>query len=132
MMTAAKKILVVDDEPDMREFLTTVLEDHGYAFDTAKDGEEAMAKVEADPPDLIALDVSMPQKSGVGVYRALKNDDRFKSIPVVFITGVTDEFEKFISSRRRVPAPEGYIQKPVDHDRFLAMVEKLLAEVPAT
>jgi len=130
MNTSAKRILVVDDEPDMREFLTTVLEDHGYLYDTARDGEEAMARIEANPPDLIALDVSMPHKSGVGVYRALKKDERFKHIPVVFITGVTDEFERFISSRRQVPAPEGYISKPVDHDRFLAMIEKLLAGVP--
>jgi CheY-like chemotaxis protein len=127
MTSTAKKILVVDDEPDMRMFLTTVLEDNGYRHESAKDGEEAMAMIEADPPDLIALDVTMPQKSGVSVYRTLKNDDRYKQIPVIFITGVTDEFEKFISSRRQVPPPEGYISKPVNHDDFLGMIEKLLA-----
>jgi CheY-like chemotaxis protein len=132
MTTPAKKILVVDDEPDARDYLTTVLADHGYPYDTAADGEEAMAKIEADPPALIALDVSMPQKSGVGVYRALKDDDRFKDIPVIFITGVTDEFEKFISSRRQVPPPEGYISKPVDHAEFVTMIEKLLAPETAS
>lgn len=131
MDPASKKILVVDDEPDAREYLTTVLKDHGYAFDTAADGDEAMAKIEAEPPALIALDVSMPQKSGVGVYRALKQDDRLKAIPVIFITGVTDEFEKFISSRKQVPPPEGYISKPVDHSEFVEMIEKLLSAEPA-
>jgi CheY-like chemotaxis protein len=127
MTSTARKILVVDDEPDMRTFLTTVLEDNGYRHESAKDGEEAMALIEADPPDLIALDVTMPNKSGVSVYRTLKNDDRYKDIPIIFITGVTDEFKKFISSRRQVPPPEGYISKPVNHDDFLAMIEKLLA-----
>lgn len=127
MTSKARKILVVDDEPDMRTFLTTVLEDNGYRHETAKDGEEAMALIEADPPDLVALDVTMPNKSGVSVYRALKSDDRYKHIPVIFITGVTDEFKKFISTRTQVPPPEGYISKPVDHDQFVEMLEKLLS-----
>jgi CheY-like chemotaxis protein len=127
MMSSAKTILVVDDEPDVHTFLTTVLEDGGYRHKSAKDGEEAMKLIEEEPPDLIALDVTMPQKSGVGVYRALKSDDRYKHIPVIFITGVTEDFEKFISSRRQVPPPEGYIAKPIGHDQFLEMVNKLLA-----
>ena len=126
MTSEAKKILVVDDEPDVHEFLTAVLDDAGYRHESAMDGEEAMKLIEADPPDLIALDVTMPQKSGVGVYRTLKNDDRFKHIPVIFVTGVAEDFEKFISSRRQVPPPEGYISKPIGHDQFLEMVKKLI------
>jgi CheY-like chemotaxis protein len=126
MTSTAKTILVVDDEPDVHTFLTAVLEDGGYRHKSAKDGEEAMKLIEEEPPDLIALDVTMPQKSGVGVYRALKSDDRYKHIPVIFITGVTEDFEKFISSRRQVPPPEGYISKPIGHDQFLEMVAKLL------
>jgi CheY-like chemotaxis protein len=126
MTSEAKKILVVDDEPDVHTFLTTLLDDAGYRHESAKDGEEAMQLIEADPPDLIALDVTMPQKSGVGVYRTLKNDDRFKQIPVIFITGVAEDFEKFISTRRQVPPPEGYIAKPIGPDQFLEMVKKLL------
>lgn len=127
MTSEAKKILVVDDEPDVHEFLTAVLEDAGYRHESANDGEQAMKLIEADPPDLITLDVTMPQKSGVGVYRTLKNDDRFKQIPVIFITGVAEDFEKFISTRRQVPPPEGYISKPIAPERFLEMVAKLLA-----
>jgi CheY-like chemotaxis protein len=126
MTSEAKKILVVDDEPDVHTFLTTLLDDAGYRHESAKDGEEAMKMIEADPPDLIALDVTMPQKSGVGVYRTIKNDDRFKQIPVIFITGVAEDFEKFISTRRQVPPPEGYIAKPIGPDQFLEMVAKLL------
>ena len=127
MSSEAKKILVVDDEPDVHEFLTAVLEDAGYRHESAKDGEEAMKLIEAAPPDLIALDVTMPQKSGVGVYRTLKNDDRFKGIPVIFVTGVAEDFKKFISTRRQVPPPEGYIAKPIIPEKFLEMVANLLS-----
>ncbi|MHC4219543.1 MAG: response regulator [Planctomycetota bacterium] len=122
----AKRVLVVDDDPDARDFLTTVLNDNGISTTTAEDGAEALAKIEQEPPDLVALDITMPEKSGVAVYRKLKQDDELKSIPVVIITGVSDEFEKFISTRRQVPPPEGYISKPVDHEQFMALVRELL------
>lgn len=127
MAENAKTILVVDDEPDTRTYLTTVLEDNGFATVAAADGTEALKKVEESRPDLIALDISMPEKSGVAVYRTLKEDDGLKSIPVIIITGVSDDFEKFISSRRQVPPPEGYISKPVDVEELLGKVNELLA-----
>ena len=127
MTDHAKTILVVDDDPDAREFLTTVLADNGYQTITAEDGAEAIAKIEQTPPDLVSLDITMPEKSGVAVYRALKEDDRFKNIPVIIITGISDDFKKFISTRRQVPPPEGYISKPVDHEQFITLVTKLLA-----
>jgi len=126
MAENAKTILVVDDEPDTLTYLTTVLEDNGFATVSAADGVEAMSKIEEDRPDLIALDISMPEKSGVAVYRSLKEDDQLKSIPVIIITGVSDDFKKFISTRRQVPPPEGYISKPVDFEQLLSMVRELL------
>ena len=126
MADDVKTVLVVDDEPDARDFLTTVLEDNGYATVTAKDGVEAISILEASAPDLVALDITMPEKSGVAVYRRLKEDDQLKSIPVIIVTGVSGEFEKFISTRRQVPPPEGYISKPVDHEHFLKMVAELI------
>jgi CheY-like chemotaxis protein len=126
MADDAKIVLVVDDEPDACDFLTTVLEDNGYATVVAKDGIEAIAALEASPPDLVTLDITMPEKSGVAVYRRLKEDDEMKGIPVIIVTGVSGEFEKFISTRRQVPPPEGYISKPVDHQRFLKMVTDLI------
>ncbi len=127
MADDTKRVLVVDDDPDAREFLATVLQDNGLAVTTAKDGAEALTSIEEKLPDLVALDISMPEKSGVAVYRALKEDDRLKKIPVIIITGVSEDFKKFISTRRQVPPPEGYISKPVDHAQFLGMVTELLA-----
>lgn len=126
MVDEKRTILVVDDEPDARDYLTTVLEDNGFATVIAKDGIEAIARLEEAVPTLVSLDITMPEKSGVAVYRKLREDDRFKSIPVIIITGVSDEFQKFISSRRQVPPPDGYISKPVDADAFLKMVTDLV------
>lgn len=127
MADDAKTILVVDDDPDAREFLVTVLEDNGFAAVTASDGTEAVSLLETQVPDLVTLDITMPEKSGVAVYRKLREDDRLKAIPVIIITGVSDDFKQFISSRRQVPPPDGYMSKPVEHEQFLAMVQRLLA-----
>ena len=121
-----KTVLVVDDDPDARDFLATVLRDDGFAATTAKDGTDAVAMIERESPDLIALDITMPEKSGVAVYRRLKEDEQLKEIPVIIVTGISDDFQKFISSRRQVPPPEGYIHKPVNHGDFLKMVNGLI------
>ncbi len=126
MAEDVKTILVVDDDPDTRTFLTTVLEDNGYKTLTAEDGNQALAKIEQTTPDLIALDITMPEKSGVAVYRKVKEDNNLKKVPVIIITGVSNEFEKFISSRRQVPPPEDYISKPVDPDDLIKKVRRLL------
>ena len=126
MTDHAKTVLVVDDDPDARDFLATVLQDNGFVATMARDGIEAIAMIEQQPPDLVALDITMPEKSGVAVYRKLKEDGQLSGIPVIIVTGISDDFEKFISTRRQVPPPEGYIHKPVDHEEFLRMVKDIL------
>jgi len=126
MEDGKKKVLVVEDVPDERSFLVNVLEDAGYEVREAADGEEAMSSIAADRPDLITLDMTMPEKSGVAVYRAVKSDEALKDIPVVVVTGLSSDFERFISTRRSVPPPEGYVGKPVDHELFLETVRGLL------
>ena len=126
-MSDTKRILVIDDEPDVVTFLTTLLEDNGYATVSAKDGVEGLAKTKAEKPDLILLDITMPEKSGVRFYRDVREDTNLKDIPVVMVTGVMKEFEKFISSRRQVPPPDGYISKPVDTAKLLETIAGLLA-----
>ncbi len=126
MADAGTLVLVVDDDPDARDFLTTVLEDNGYTTVTAKDGSEALSILEEQTPGLVTLDITMPEKSGVAVYRKLREDDQLKSIPVIIITGVSDDFETFISSRRQIPPPDGFIHKPVDPPLLLKLVGDLL------
>ena len=119
-----KKILVVDDEPDVRNFLAACMEDSGFNVETAIDGVDALEKVKAGPPDLITLDITMPEKSGVRFYRDIKENDALKDIPIIIVTGISKDFEKFISSRKQVPPPEGYVSKPIDQDKILELVQK--------
>jgi len=122
----SKKILVVDDEADVVTYLTTVLKDAGYETMEASNGEEAMKQILKNRPDLITLDITMPEMTGVKTYRKLKEDATLKTIPVVIITGVTHDFKQFISSRTQVPPPEGYLEKPVKPDELMHEVQRLL------
>jgi len=125
-MTDDKKtVLVVDDEPDTVAFLTTLLEDNGFATISASDGAQARALLEKQLPDLISLDVTMPEKSGVRLYRELREDERLKEIPIIIVTGVSEDFEKFISTRKSVPPPNGYVPKPIDQNRYVELAKQL-------
>jgi CheY-like chemotaxis protein len=121
-----KKILIVDDEQDIRAYLSTLFGDEGYETEAAGDGEEARKQMEAGAPDLITLDISMPEKSGIRFYREIKADERWKTIPVIIVTGVSEDFRKFISSRHQIPPPEGYLSKPVDRDEILDLARNLI------
>ncbi|MEE4607318.1 MAG: response regulator [Desulfobacteraceae bacterium] len=83
-----KKVLVVDDDPDVRLFNTTVIEECGYSALEAENGEEGLAKVKKDRPDLVLLDVLMPRQSGIRLYRELKTDPALKQIRVVLLSGI--------------------------------------------
>jgi CheY-like chemotaxis protein len=132
-MSETKKILVIDDEMDTVVYLTTLLQDNGYQTVSANDGQEGLDKAKTEKPDLVILDMSMPQKSGMGFYRELKSNPDLASIPVIFVTGVTgfggdkEGIKKFIDGRRNIASPEGYFSKPIDRDEFLKTVGKLLA-----
>jgi len=126
MAEEMKTILVVEDEPDIVTYLSTLLEDAGYSTAAAEDGEQALEKVKASRPDLITLDISMPNRSGVRFYRDMKESDEWKSIPIIIVTGISSDFEKFISTRRHVPPPEGYVPKPIDKEKILSLVREHL------
>lgn len=125
-MSDKRKVIVIDDEPDIVTFLTLLLEDNGYATVSAKDGQEGIEKVRSEHPDLVLLDITMPEKSGVRFYREIRSDSELKSIPVVIVTGVAKEFKDFISTRRQVPPPDGFISKPIEKQELLDIVARLL------
>ncbi len=128
-----KTILIVDDEPDVVSYLEMILQDNGYSTITAGNGNEALDRVKELRPDLVTLDISMPEASGTRFYKELKTDPELSGTPVFIVTAVTglggDEraYEKFISHRRLVPAPEGFFHKPIDRAAFLQAVAELLA-----
>ena len=128
-MAAKKTILIIDDEPDTLAYFSNLLQDEGFETLVAENGEEAMKKLTKSKPDLITLDISMPETSGVRCYRELRGNDEYKKIPVIMITGISEDFRGFISSRKQVPPPEGYLSKPVDEKELLTMVRSLTSAI---
>jgi CheY-like chemotaxis protein len=129
-----KKILVIDDEPDIITYLGTLLRKNGYDVCEACDGVEGMKKVIEEKPDLVCLDLIMPEKTGIKMYREMRKDDQLKKIPVIMVTGIESadrwdfrDFKKFIQERS-IPRPDGYIEKPIDMEQFLKAVREVLGE----
>jgi CheY-like chemotaxis protein len=125
-MTTQKTILVVEDEPDQIAYLDTLLKDQGFAVITAADGREGFEKAKSNHPDLITLDISMPEESGVRMFRDLQADPATANIPVIIITGITHDFKRFIETRKQVHPPAGYFDKPLDREKLLAKINELL------
>jgi len=119
-----RKILVVDDEPDLRVFFGSVLEDHGATILEAGDGDTAITLIKQERPHLVTLDLSMPGVDGGKVFEALRRDEATADIPVCIITG-RPELRSLIYDRP-VPPPEGYLDKPVSEETLIRNVRKIL------
>lgn len=119
-----RRILVVDDEEDVRVFLTTLLEDAGATVFAAGDGEEAIAMARWARPDLVTLDLSMPGTDGVEAFCQLRRTDELATIPVCIVTG-HPEFRRVLYDRPVEP-PEGYMDKPVDEAELVATIRRIL------
>jgi twitching motility two-component system response regulator PilH len=127
-----KKVLVVDDDPDVRLFSITVLEENGYTPLEATNGEEGMQLIHKEHPDLIILDVLMPRESGIRMYRQLKTDKKLDKIPVIILSGITRR--SFLRSQKaltefggeEVPEPKTYLEKPVEPEELAAAIKAAL------
>jgi Fe-S oxidoreductase len=118
------KILVVDDEPDMLTYLTTVLEDNEATTLQAMDGTAAIEMAKKENPDLITLDLSMPGMDGGEVFVRLREDPTTEGIPVCIVTG-KPELRRLIYDKPHRP-PEGYLDKPVEEETLVRNVRKIL------
>jgi len=125
-MADIKKILVVDDEEDMVVWLTTLLEDNGYTTISAYNGTEGFKKAKSEKPDLITLDVSMDQESGVKTLRHLQEDPDTANIPIVMVTGVSTDIKQFIERNKKIQLPAAFMEKPIDKDELINTVSKLI------
>jgi CheY-like chemotaxis protein len=123
-----KKILIVDDEPDVVAYLTTVLESNGYKSFSAGNIKSAMKLTQEIHPDLICLDIVMPNETGISFYVKLQQDKKFKNIPVIIISGIIEsekfDFRSYVKDTK-IPPPECYMEKPLDINSFISNVEKL-------
>jgi len=124
-MTAAgpSRILVVDDLAENREILVDLLGAEGYVLDTAKDGEEAVEKALASPPDLILMDVSMPRLTGFEACRRLKADERTHLVPIVLVTGLVAREDRI---QGIAAGCDDFLTKPVDSEQLVARTRNLL------
>ncbi len=124
------KILIVDDDPDILDALTMILEAKGYQVVTARDGVEGLANLKTENPDLLILDLLMPKMDGFAVHKELQDPkwSKFKDVPILILTSVREE-----ASRRRYELETGiefdvddYVEKPVSPNVLVARVEKLI------
>lgn len=127
-----KKVLVIDDDPDVRLFNASVVQELGCVPIEAANGEEGQQMVAQESPDLIVLDVMMPLQSGIRLYRKLKTDAAFAGIPVIILSGISQR--SFLKSQEAlaafgggdVPAPAAYIEKPADAETLSDQIKELI------
>jgi len=116
---AKKKILIVDDEPDIVETLKFLIESEGFESITAVDGEEALRKAKEENPDVMILDVMLPKINGYKVCRLLKFDSKYKHIPILMVTARSQEEDKVIGEET---GADEYITKPFDINELLQKI----------
>ena len=127
-----KTVLVVEDELDMRIFISTLLETSGYQPVLTRDGTEGMLKAKDVFPDLIILDVMMPGEGGVQMYRQLKTDQTLCKIPVIMLSAVAQKtfahYLNMVNARLKepIPDPEAYIEKPPEAEDLIKMTARLI------
>lgn len=130
-----KKILVVDDEPDVRNFLATCIQDAGFIVDSAVDGKDALEKIENELPDLMTLDMVMPRKSGIDLIRTLRKNEKWAKLPVIVITAhARDEFAsadiKNFNAFTSGLKPRRTIEKPVTPEVLVNTICEILNVEP--
>ena len=129
-------------------FLSQILEDHGYRYLVARNGNEAISALKQHPPDLVLLDIMMPRKSGIHVFRAMKSDPNLTDIPVIVVTGMSQTTGVDLKTGERAPVehegdlfargfgtvlrqkvqdmkPDGLIEKPIASRTLVAKIEEL-------
>jgi len=128
----SKKVLVVDDDPDVVTFNVTIVEELGYTPLVAKNGEEGLKIVKKEQPDLVILDVLMPRQSGVRLYRELKTDKSLGQKPVIMLSAIAEK--TFLRSQKaltefgedKIPEPEIYLEKPIEPEELGKIIKDTL------
>jgi len=118
-----KQILCIEDEPEMIDLIRLILGRRGFNVVGAAGGKEGLEKVRQDPPDLILLDLMMPDMDGWEVYQQIKADDRTKNIPVIVVTAKAQSIDKVLGLH--IAKVDDYIAKPFSPQELLASVDKV-------
>jgi len=141
-----KRILIVDDEPDAISYISSVLEDNGYDSLSAENGEEGLELAKKEKPDMILLDLIMPEKSGMLMFQELKKDPELGKIPVIVVSGASEALgvdlrnfmikqprrgkEKVVETtgQTQFTEPDAYVEKPVDPNELIKVIEENLKD----
>ena len=136
-----KLALVVDDESENIEYISAILDDHQMKTMSATNGKEALKKVEETKPDVILLDLLMPEQSGMLFFNELKKNENYRNIPVIIVSGASKVTgvdmkafiydEEFSERKKKITGidakPEAYVEKPVDPKRLIETIEKFVS-----
>ena len=118
----AKKIMVVDDEPNIVNYLVTLFSDNGYETCSAANGTEALEVLKREKPDLITLDLDMPEDAGPMVYRKMTKEEAFQDIPIIVVSGLS-------APHRAIKKAAAVVNKPFDPERMVKLVKDILANL---
>ncbi len=126
------RVMVIDDEPDVAAYLSTVLESNGFEPMTLCDLSDGIRMIAAFDPDLICLDIMMPQETGISFYKKIRQIDNLQKIPVIIISGATPDgefnFEEYAEGDSIVP-PDHFMEKPIVVSDFIKAVNRLIKKV---
>jgi CheY-like chemotaxis protein len=130
--TLKRKILIIDDEPDLLMYLKTFLEDQGFAVSCVQDAQTALQMILEEKPDLICLDIMMPIQSGISFYKHLRQDGLSQEIPVIVISGLSEESLKPSVQKLEAEGTIGksyrFLNKPVDLELLLTVIREVLPQ----
>ena len=127
-----KKILIIDDEPDIVIYLKVLLENSGYSVVTASNGQEGIELARTEAPDLVCLDIMMPRKTGVALYQEIKMDPKLKKLPCIIISAYESAYSfkgqafRRLVQDRTIPEPLKFFEKPIDANVFLEFINGYL------
>jgi two-component system alkaline phosphatase synthesis response regulator PhoP len=124
-MKTSKKILIIDDEPDILEFLSYNFRKRGFIVTVANDGQEGLKKLYMDRPDIIISDILMPEMDGIEMCKRIREDKKFENLPLLFLTAVNDDYKVLYAMSS---GADQYVSKPIRFEYLLEVVKSALRE----
>jgi len=122
--------LIIDDEPDVTTYLSTLLSDHGWKVNTANSADDGLALARKEVPDVVLLDLMMPDRGGLSTLVELRKTPELSAIPIVIVSGIqetlTSDFRAFLA-RFKHRKPDAFLDKPVDEEKLLATIEQVIS-----
>jgi CheY-like chemotaxis protein len=124
--------MIVDDETDIQAYLMAALEDIGYSTCTVNDINDILGSIYQEKPDLIILDIMMPDRSGISIYREIQQNPEFKTIPIILMSGLSsknDFIAKLFHDQKKsdkIAVPDVFIEKPIQLEKLEKQISNLL------